>query len=388
MQQKNIPLPKDILSLWWWFIDETYNPWIIIKLVDKSISKRKYKILQYNDCLWLPELREYWKSFLQEKFGLWEIQTDEIMIINGATAWIDLASRYILEWKYDSIVLSPVYDTALESLKRNSKKIISIPLNLFEKENWDILDWIELEKAMQNENVKLIYVNPNFQNPTWIVFNHETKKRIYELAKKYWVITLEDDPYKLYNFSNSELWDNIIDMDEVKNNVIYLNSISKVFYPGLRIGFLVWNSKLVKWISELQKYSTSSPNLIMQWASIEAFERWEIDKSLVHYKREIWEKSNMIISALQDKWLLWENSPIEFSSSKWGFYLWWKFKNWLNTDDLSLKALQYWVSFVPWSIYGEKSVYNDSFRIAYAQIDKDKIAEAISRLHKLVQDSI
>jgi len=171
-------------------------------------------------------------------------------------------------------------------------------------------------------------------------------------------------------------------------NVVYLNSISKVFYPWLRIGFLVWNSEIVKWISELQKYSTSSPNLIMQWATIEAFKNWEIDNSIAHYMKEIWEKLNIILWALWEKWLLWINSPIEFSDSKWGFYLWWKFKDWIDTDELLKKSLQYWVSFVPWSIYGEKTDYNDSFRMAYAQIDKERIVEAISRFDKLVKNII
>ncbi|MCP4523678.1 MAG: PLP-dependent aminotransferase family protein [Candidatus Gracilibacteria bacterium] len=387
--QKNVPLSEDILSLGWGYIDETYNPGIIAELVNKAISKRGYEVLQYNDCLGLTELRKYGKQFLEEKFGVQNIEDDEIIITNGATAGIDLASRYILEQgTYNSIALSPVYDTALESLKRNSKNVISIPLNLFDKEDKDILDWKQLEEAMQEDNTKLIYVNPNFQNPAGIVFNQETKVNIYRLAEKYGVTILEDDPYKVYNFSNSELGENIINMDEKKNNVIYLNSISKVFYPGLRIGFLVGNSEVVKGISELQKYSTSSPNLIMQGAVIEAFKNGELDKSLSHYMKEIGEKSDIIISALGENGLLRKDSPIEFTESEGGFYLWGKFKDGRNTDELSKQALQYGVSFVPGSIYGTQSEYNDSFRIAYAQIDKERIVEAVKRFHKLVQDTM
>jgi DNA-binding transcriptional MocR family regulator len=71
----------------------------------------------------------------------------------------------------------------LESLKRNSKDVFSILLNLFDDK--DILDWQKLEKVMQNKNTKLIYVNPNFQNPTGIVLNQDTKEKLYKLAKKY-----------------------------------------------------------------------------------------------------------------------------------------------------------------------------------------------------------
>lgn len=387
--KKNISLSQDILSLWWWFIDETYNPGIIANLIDITISKRGYEILQYNDSLWLTELRETWRKFLQDKFNVQKIHADEIMITNWATAGIDLAARFILQWKYDSVALSPVYDTALESLKRNSKNIFTIPLNLFGEKNWDILDWKKLKKIMQGENTKLIYVNPNFQNPSWIILDENTKDKLYKLSTEYWVTVIEDDPYKLYNYDNLDLWKNIIDMDKNRSNVIYLNSLSKVFYPGLRIGFLVWNINTIKWISELQKYSTSSPNLIMQWAAIEALDRWEIDKSIDHYIKKIDIKLNILITALEKEWLLWSDSPIEFSNSKWGFYLWWKFKNWINTDELSKQALQYWVSFVPWSIYWKDlAEYNDSFRIAYAQIDESSIVEAVWRFSNLLKDTI
>lgn len=386
--KKNVPFSDDILSLGWWFIDETYNPWIISELTTKAIKKKWYQILQYNDSLWLLELREHGRIFLQWKFWISNIGLDEIMVTNWATAWIDLVWRHILQWKYDSIALTPIYDTALESLKRNSRNVIPVELGIFEADESFILNWNKLEDIMKKSDVKLIYINTNFQNPTGIVFDEETKKKIYELSKANWVTVLEDDPYKLYNFDNHEIGENIVNMDEWKEQVIYLNSISKVFYPWLRIGFLVGNKTVIRDISELQKYSTSSPNLIMQWVSIEAFERWEIDLSISYYMREISEKFRIITLALQEKDLIWLDSPIEFSKSKGGFYLWWKFKKEINTDELSKKALQFWVSFVPWSIYGIDWQYDNSFRMAYAQIEKQRIEEAVSRFDNIVKDSI
>lgn len=382
--KKNIPLTNEVISLWWGFIDESYNPQIITELVAETISKRWYGILQYNDCLWLPELRKYGIDFLKEKFGIGKINHDEIMIINGATAGIDLVTRYILQGKYNAIALTPTYDTALETLKTNAKEVLPFKLWIFNNEDL-IPDWEEFQELMKQEDTKLIYVNTNFQNPTGVIFDKKTKEKIYNLAEKYWVIILEDDPYKLYNFDKHDLWDNIINLDLEKKNVIYLNSISKVFYPGMRIGFLVWNKDVVHDISELQKYSTSSPNLIMQWASIEAFKRGEIDKTITHYIQEVTQKSQIIYSELEKYWLIWDSSPIEFSKSKWGFYLWGKFKDEKNTDELVKQALNYGVSFVPGSIYWIDKEYNDSFRMAYAQIDKNNIPEAIKRFDSLVR---
>jgi len=386
--QQNISFPPH-LSLWWGYIDETYKPWVLSELVQQAITKKGYDLLQYNDCLWLSELRTLWKHFLEERFWIQNIWEYEIMITNGATAGIDLVSRYILkQWKYNAIVLSPVYDTAFHILKQNSKNIISFPLNLSHTSDFQLIDWQQLEDAMWQHDTRLIYINPTFQNPTGIVFHQHVKEKLYTLSAKYWVTLLEDDPYKLYNFSNIDVWENMINLDSKKENVMYINSLSKVFFPWVRIWFLVWNEKNIQWISQLQKYSTSSPNLIMQWISIEALKSWEINNTIAHYMREIWEKSHIIFSELWKRWLLSKNSPIEFMNYTGGFYLWWTFKDGRNTQTVLQRAYKKGISFIPWNIYGNSQQYSDSLRISFAQISKEHIKEAIARFDACVKNII
>jgi 2-aminoadipate transaminase len=381
MEEKNVPLNKNILSLWWWYIDETYNYDCIIKYTKEALSSFWYNILQYNISYWLEELRKEAVIFLKKYFLKKDFSYENIMITNWATAGIDLIWRYILKWKYDSVVFSPIYDTALESLKINSKKVYSIDINLLQK--WNLFDIKRLEKILSKEDVKLLYVNPNFQNPTWLIFDEVSKKVIYNLCKKHNVIILEDDPYKIYNFDWLDLWQNLIERDLKFKHVIYLNSLSKVFFPWIRIWFILANTKYLTWISEIQKYTTSSPNVIMQWVAIKALQNWEIDKSIYHYFNSVKEKRNKIQKFFKNNWLLDENSAINFINSKWWFYFWWKFKdNKIDTKESLKIAYNMGISYIPWIIYFKNENIKNTFRLAYAQISIDDIDEALIRFLK------
>ena len=93
-----------------------------------------------------------------------------------------------------------------------------------------------LEQALKdNKNAKFIYTIPNFQNPSGVTMSLEKRKKVYELAKKYGVLILEDNPYGDLRYSG-EFIPNIKSFDE-DEIVIYCGSFSKVISPGMRVSY-------------------------------------------------------------------------------------------------------------------------------------------------------
>ncbi len=387
MLNKNIPLSNNIISLWWGFIDESYDINVISKYFNESLTDYWFELLQYNSPYWLEFLRISGVNFLNKYFLNKNINKDNLLITNWATSWIDLVWRYILKGKYDSIIFTPTYDTAIESLKINSNNIYNVDLSVFSS---DILDmnWIKLlEKKLSIDSVKLLYINTNFQNPTWLIFTESLKKEIYNLCKKYNVYILEDDPYKLYNFDSADLGSNFIDFDDNLSNVIYINSISKVFFPWVRIWFIVWNEKVLLWISNIQKYTTSSANLLMQWLAHKALINWEIDKSIIHYLNIISKKRTLIINLMKKYGLFDIDCPINITDSKWWFYFWIEFKDKsINTTILLDEAYKKGIWYVPWEIYYPDLWKKNWLRIAFAKVDVSEIEEAVLRLSNLINN--
>lgn len=364
---------KNLLHLDWGFVDEQSDPSILYKAFYKALKKRKYSILQYGDNYGLPELRNLLRILLKEKFGIKNITQDNMCITNGATAGIDLISRYILQKKYDSVILEPVYDTAIESLLLNSKGVLAVEFDPFSNMAFNMN---KLEKVLAKNNTKLLYLNPNFQNPTGITIDLPRRIKILELCQKYKVWILEDDPYKLYNFGGEPLPDNFINLDQKHKQTIYINSLSKISFPGLRVGVIVADKKIIKEVAEIQKYTISSPNLISQAIAIELLKDKKIDQLIkLHYKR-LKEKRDLLLKYLSEYKI---NRFMDYVSNRGGLYIWGRTKN-INTDHLLLLSKKNRVSFVPGSIYFLKKNKNMYLRLAYGRIAAGDIKQAVLAL--------
>lgn len=373
--RKSLPEDKaNFLHLDWGFIDESANPLILHKALYKALKKRKFSVLQYGDNYGLSELRELFLILLREKFGIKNITKDNICITSGATAGIDLISRHILRKKYDSVILEPVYDTAIESLLLNSKRVLAIEFDPFSNK---VFDLSKLEKALAKKNTKLLYLNPNFQNPTGITIDLLTRIKILKLCQKYKVWILEDDPYKLYNFEKMSLPDNFINLDQTRQNTIYINSLSKISFPGLRVGVVVVDKSLIKGIAEIQKYTISSPNLMSQGIVIELFKDKSIDKLINLYYKNIKEKRDLLFKYLSEYGI---NNYMDYVNAQGGFYLWGRTKKNINTDLFLPLSKQKGVSFVPGSIYFLKKNKHQFLRLAYSRIAAEDIKQAVLAL--------
>lgn len=378
---KNVPTNDPEYSLWWGYIDETYSPEVLPDLMKKALEKRWFWILQYNDSFGLPDLRDRVSLFVREKYAI-SATSGEIIITNWSTASIDLIGRTILQWKYDSVVLEPIYDTALASLKLNSRALHTIPYS-FEDGTFS---FAKLEEILSHPDVRLMYVNPNFHNPTGSTLSQGQKTQILDLCFKYGVQIIEDDPYALYDFSgqNPDLAkDSMRNLDSVGNTVIYLNSFSKIFFPGIRLGYMIWPQKILEMVSHIQKYSTSSANLLMQWLIIEGLESHLVHSAADHYKSVLAHKYEQTQQALTREWM---RDVIDFTQWRWGFFIWWRIKNGvkINTDDLLPVTQAHGTTFIPWSKYFVKTDTRH-LRLSYWQIHSERVDEAISRFAKSVK---
>ncbi len=155
----------------------------------------------------------------------------------------------------------------------------------------------------------------------------------------------------------------------------------------MRIWFIVWNEKVLLWISNIQKYTTSSANLLMQWLAHKALINWEIDKSIIHYLNIISKKRTLIINLMKKYGLFDINCPINITDSKWWFYFWIEFKDKsINTTILLDEAYKKGIWYVPWEIYYPDLWKKNWLRIAFAKVDVSEIEEAVLRLSNLINN--
>lgn len=362
------------LSLWWWYVDESIFPNNILRnALQYWLDKYSYWILQYENSSWLDDLKKEIANWAPSFYNISTFWTQNLTITNGITNALDMVWRLLCKNIYNAFTIEPCYDTAIESLKRNAKSIVSI--KCIGDDNGSILltdsDFLRIEDYFATKNIKIFYVVPNYSNPTWLTISLDDRIKLWNLCRKYNVMIFEDDPYGLYSYNNQK----IKSFYELYPDItLFANSFSKIGFPWLRIGFLIWNENIIQEYAILQKYAYSSPNLITQSMVEYLLKKGIMDDIFQKRFKIMMEKYILVSQFLQENF-----SKSEYIAPTWWFYFW------INTkmDNFSELANKKWLILVPWKIYGHNYDFSTFIRIAFSQIKKEDLPNALNILKSI-----
>ena len=230
------------------------NPLPLVNYDNKIISV-------YQDAQGQSNLLKLVSDFLLSKTGK-SISTDQLMITNGATNGIFLLTHYFshVDGRNRVLLQNPVYDTAL---------------NIFRSQGIEmtVVD-VECTKIPDFRN-GFAYLLLKFQNPTGISLNLSKKTEIVKTLVEQNNYVIEDDAYGLLDGMNSiEL------VDDPK--YIYVGSFSKYIFPGLRLGYVIADAKIISELKVIQKYYNSHPNILSQYLLYEYLQSNLIESEINH----------------------------------------------------------------------------------------------------------
>jgi DNA-binding transcriptional MocR family regulator len=154
----------------------------------------------------------------------------DVLVTSGSQQGLDLVARVFLAPGDSVIVERPTFFGALQIFRRAQVRLLGVPAD------GDGMRVDALEALLERQRPKLIYTLPTFQNPSGAVMSLERRKRLLDLAYRFQVPVLEDDPYCDLRYEGDPL-PSLKSLDP-HGYVIYLSSFSKVLFPGLRIGWL------------------------------------------------------------------------------------------------------------------------------------------------------
>ncbi|XP_060040344.1 kynurenine/alpha-aminoadipate aminotransferase, mitochondrial isoform X2 [Erinaceus europaeus] len=293
----------------------------------------------------------------------------------------------------DNILLSePAYPGTLEALHPlgcnlinvSSDKYGIIPNSLKEiLSKWKPED----SKNPEKNTPKFIYTVPNGNNPTGNSFTIDRKKEIYELARKYDFLIIEDDPYYFLQF-NKPWVPTFLSMD-VDGRVIRADSFSKVLSSGLRVGFLTGPKPLIERVVLHTQVSTVHSSTFAQLLILQLLHQWGEEGFMAHIQRVIdfyrLQKDALIVAA--DKWL---SGLAEWHEPTAGMFLWVKINGISDAKQLiEEKAIKKEVLMVPGNaFYIDSSAPSPYFRAAFSLASPEQMDVAFQRLAQLIKESL
>jgi len=332
--------------------------------------------LVYQEVLGFIGLRET----INKNF--WNSSTDieAILIVSGAQQGIDIASKALINVNDNVVVEKPTYGGALSVFKGRRANIFEVDIRN------DGIDIIQFEKILKKNKIKCFYTMSYFQNPTGSTYSLEKKKQILYLAEVYDFYIIEDDYLSELIYSSEIKYYSFKSLD-VNDRVIYIKSFSKIFLPGIRIGYLISPQKFIEQIQNSKINTDIATSSLMQRALELYINKGYWKEHISYLNVEYKKRYEYMILAIENNL----DQKIQYHPPGGGLNLYLKLDDKLNLNCIELfyKCKKEKVLITPGVLFYKNPWEGEKyFRIGFSQVSNDKILKGIDIISKILSDSI
>ena len=292
---------------------------------------------------------------------------ERVLALSGSQQGIDLVARCLLDPGDVVIVDRPCYLGAIQVFRAAGARLVG----------WDIrrADPDELEDIVLRYRPKLLYTNPTFQNPTGHTLPPETRRALLDLAARYKLPVLEDEPYRDLSFGPPPP-KSLRELDE-HALVIQLGTFSKTLAPGLRLGWLVAPAPIVDQLALVRQRCDVFPAGTPQIVVAEMVAAGAFDAHLQTLRTEHARRHAAMVAALRRRF---GRGVVEWSAVGGGLYLWLRLRNGVAASDLAERALAAGVAVVGGEAFYGDGAGRDELRLCFAGVPPEAIDLGVERL--------
>jgi len=374
----------DLVSFAAGYPDSRLFPWNDFReIANELLTGTDGTVLQYGPTRGFKPLLEATLEVLARR-GI-TADLSELMITSGSQQGIDLVARVLISPGDVVLVELPAYTGGISAFKNAQAELVGV------RQNSDGIDLEDLDAVLLRERaagrrVHLLYLVPNFQNPTGLLLSLEKRRRLVEWAERRDVLIIEDDPYGVLYFDDvaTEAETQPIRAMDPYGRVIYLSTYSKTLAPGFRVGWMVSPALLADRFETAKQSIDLTSGILDQRVVHLAIRRGLLDslaprlRELYRRKRDIMEQS--IRQALGDL--------LTWPAPRGGFFLWATLPPGQNDQELLARALEAQLVFVIGSAFYVDGTGHDKIRLSFSAPTEERIVEGVKRLATVLQPAL
>lgn len=307
------------------------------------------------------------------------IHTDpgHVFITAGSQQGLDFLGKLFLN-PGDVVVLeSPSYLGAINAFKQYQPNFVSVPTD----ENGMIME--ELEKVLATTpNVKLIYIIPDFQNPSGRTWPKERREKFIEIINKYGVPAIEDNPYGDLRFKGEYLPS--LKSIDTEGLIVYFGSFSKILAPGFRVGWIIADEKIIEKVNHIAQAAVLQTATLNMMAVSKYMDMFDIDAHVATILPVYKHRCELMIETMRQTF----PKEARFTDPDGGLFTWVELPEYVNTRELAPLAMAQKVAYVPGSGFYPKGDVNNGLRLNYSCSSDDKIVKGINILAEVLKGAI
>ncbi len=334
--------------------------------------------LQYSSTEGFPRLRQQIADRMLAKNNI-KTDADHILVTSGSQQGLDFSARVFLNPGDVVLLESPSYLGAVNAFKACEPTFIEVPTD----DGGMIME--ELEKILATtEKVKMIYVIPDFQNPTGRTWDLERRHKFMEIINRYEIPVVEDNPYGELRFEG-EYMPALKSLD-TKGLVIYLGTFSKILAPGYRLGWVCADDEILAKYNFMEQAASLQASTIGQMETSKWIDMFDLDGH-VNKIREVYRKRRDVMMATLKKEL---PEGCECTDPVGGLFTWVVLPESFNSEekmkDLQMKCLEKNVAFVAGGSFFPNGGHENTLRLNYSCMPEEKIVKGITLLCQTIKE--
>lgn len=344
--------------------------------VDKVFEEHGQEAMQYGAAKGVTALRELILQHVKEKEGVTGV-LDNVLVTTGSEQALDLVGKAFVNTGDTVLVEQPTYLCALDVFKSYGAKFVGVAMD----EQGMKMDALE-DALKAHPETKLIYTVPNFQNPTGRTMAVDRRKKLAELAAKYDVYVLEDNPYGEIRFAGTHV-PAVKSFDET-GHVFYMSTFSKTLAPGFRLGWVVADEDVVNKLTVLKQSADLHTDNLAQYAVVEFLNNNDLD---AHVKKisDLYGKRKQLMADGLKKCF---PAGVKYTNPEGGMFLWVEVPGVDDTVELFKECLKHNVAFVPGDPFFAGKPQPGAFRLNYSNAKEDQIKVGMKQLGDALQETV
>jgi DNA-binding transcriptional MocR family regulator len=344
----------------------------VLSVVEDVLRTRQSEALQYGGGQGLPELRARLADLMVEEGAV--ADPESIIVTGGAQQALDLIGKVFIDPGDEVVVEAPSYVGALSAFSAYEPRYVSIAMD----DDGMIVE--ELEEALvHGARPKFVYTVPNFNNPAGVTLSLSRREQLVSICREAGIPIVEDNPYGMLRFEGEDL-PTLRSLDP--QNVIYLGTVSKVFSPGVRVGWAVAEPGVLQRLilaKEAADLCGSSFTMLVTERYLSG-QRWRSNlDTLVGIYRS---RRDAMLEALGNHF----PAAARWTRPAGGFYVWVTLPEHVDTRAMLAAAIERRVAYVPGTGFYADGRGKNRMRLAFCYPTEDRIVEGVRRLGELLAD--
>ena len=346
----------------------------IAKVSHDLVEKEGRALLQYATTEGRPTLRAKIANRMKDKYHT-EVNPDDILITTGSQQCLDFAGKLFLDPGDVVLCESPSYLGALNAFNAYEPNFVEVPTD-----DGGLIPE-ELDKILETTpNCKFIYVIPDFQNPTGRTWSMERRKAFMEVVNKHNLPVLEDNPYGELRYEG-EILPSLKSLD-TKGLVMFLGTFSKIFCPGLRLGWVAAEHSVVEEFVKIKQSADLHTSNFDQGVADAYMDAYDLDAHVEEIKALYRKRRDLIVKTMEEEF----PAGVEFTRPQGGLFLWVTLPEGVSAKTVFHKCIEMKVAAVIGDAFYPNDKTDRSLRVNYSNMTEDRIVEGVKRMAKAIKE--